>query len=52
MKQKNRKNPASLSDRLAVQSPRDPAKEQRWVSVSMVVLDKPEPIPPALKKRR
>lgn len=55
MKRKNPKAPASQSqsERVAVQAPRGVAKGQRpWVSVSMVVLDRPEPIPRALKKKR
>lgn len=55
MKRKNPKSPTSQTDGPVIQKPL-PAEAarppQQWVSLSMIVLDKPEPIPPALKKRR
>ncbi len=52
MKQKTRKTPTIQNERTASKASRGQTKEPRWVSVSMVVLDKPEPIPAALRKKR
>jgi hypothetical protein len=47
MKKKTRKNRTSQRDRSAATD----ATSQKWIPAPMLVLKKPEPIPPALKRK-